>query len=329
MAKEVHVRVAECKQRDAGRGKARLDDEAMRSLNIVSGDVVSIKGKRETAAVAWPAYQEDQDRGIIRIDGLLRKNAGSSINEYVIVAKARVKEAKSIRLAPVDIRLNVDKDFKNFVKSRLLEFPMVEGDSIFAVILGSAIPFTVVKTEPKGIVKLGVTTSLQVEGDPELSAEMKEKMEEQMRLYRFAWLKGVERKYASDYTKFNVPEVIESDCEDPVLNEAKKKAEETTQPVKTFVDLWAKQGKIGSFPWSSVKPDGTIEYIYEKKNNKKQNRTPFREKMNAMDILTQTMLEHEKRLDSIINSFMKGLEDLINRLETLIKQLESQNSAKS
>ena len=43
-----------------------------------------------------------------------------------------------------------------------------------------------------------------------------------------------------------------------------------------------------------------------------------------MDLLTQTMLEHEKRIDSIINSFMKGLEDLINRLETLIKQLESQ-----
>ena len=112
MAKEVHVRVAECKQRDAGRGKARIDDEAMRSLNIVSGNVVSITGKRETAAVAWPAYQEDQDRNIIRIDGLLRKNAGVNINEYVKVKKARVKEAKSIRLAPVDMRLNVDKDFK-------------------------------------------------------------------------------------------------------------------------------------------------------------------------------------------------------------------------
>ena len=206
---------------------------------------------------------------------------------------------------------------------------MVEGDSIFVVILGSAIPFTVVETEPKGIVKLGAKTSLQVEVDPELSAEMKEKMEEQMRLYRFAWLKEVEKKYASDYAKFNVPEVIKRDCEDPVLNEAKKKAEEMNQPVKTFVDLWTKQGKIGSFPWSLVKPDGTIEYIYEKKNDRKQTRTPFREKMNAMDLLTQTMLEHEKRIDSIINSFMKGLEDLINRLETLIKQLESQKPSKN
>ncbi|MCW4038666.1 MAG: CDC48 family AAA ATPase [Candidatus Bathyarchaeota archaeon] len=171
MAKELRVRVAEAKQRDAGRGKARIDDEVMRSLNIVAGDVVSIKGKRETAAVAWPAYQEDQDRNIIRIDGLLRKNAGASINEYVIIAKADIKDASAVTLAPVDMRLNVDKDFKNFVQSRLLEFPLVENDSIFVVILGSAIPFTVVRSRPHGIVKITQSTNLQVLGEPTVSAK--------------------------------------------------------------------------------------------------------------------------------------------------------------
>ena len=74
------MRVDEAKQRDVGRGKARIDDAAMRDLNIVAGDVISIKGKRMTAAVAWPAYPEDQNRRIIRIDGLMRKNAGVAIN---------------------------------------------------------------------------------------------------------------------------------------------------------------------------------------------------------------------------------------------------------
>lgn len=325
----VRVRVAELKQRDAGRGKARIDDEAMRSLNIVAGDVISIKGRRETAVVAWPAQQEDQDRNIIRIDGLVRKNAGASINEYVIVTKAGVKEAKSIRLAPVDMRLNMDSDFKNYVKTRLHEFPMVQGDSIFIIILGSAITFTVVKTEPKGIVKLSVKTSLQVEGVPELSAERREKMAEQLRLNRFAWLKDVERKYASDYTKFIVPEVIESDSEDPVLNEAKKKAEETNQPVKIFVDLWAKRGKIGSFPWSLVKADGSIEYTYEKKIDWRKTRHRFSENLDAMDLLLNAVLEHEKRLDFITHSFERKYKDLISRLETLIKQLESQKPSRN
>jgi len=171
MAKEVRIRVAEAKQRDAGRGKARIDDEIMRALIIVAGDIISIKGKRTTAAVAWPAYQEDQDRNIIRMDGLLRKNAGVAINEYVTVEKVDAKEAKSLVLAPVDMRLNVDRDFKNFVQSRLLEFPLVEGDSILVVILGSAIPFTVVRFRPRGIVKIVQSTDLQVLSEPTVSAK--------------------------------------------------------------------------------------------------------------------------------------------------------------
>ena len=171
MPREIRVRVAEAKQRDAGRGKARIDDGTMRVLSIVAGDIIAINGKRKTAAVAWPAYQEDQNKNIIRIDGLLRKNAGVAINEYVIIAKADVNEAKSVTLAPVDMRLNVDKDFKNFVKSRLLEFPLVEGDSIFVVILGSAIPFTVVRSRPHGIVKISQSTTLNVLGEPTISAK--------------------------------------------------------------------------------------------------------------------------------------------------------------
>ncbi|RLI33723.1 AAA family ATPase, partial [Candidatus Bathyarchaeota archaeon] len=171
MAKEVRIRVAEAKQRDVGRGKARIDDEIMRALSIVAGDIISIKGKRTTVAVAWPAYQEDQDRNIIRMDGLSRKNAGVAINEYVTLEKADAKEATSVVLAPVDTRLNVDRDFKNFVQSRLLEFPLVESDSILVVILGSAIPFTVVRFKPRGIVKIVKSTDLQILGEPTVSAK--------------------------------------------------------------------------------------------------------------------------------------------------------------
>ncbi len=43
---EVRVRVIEAKQRDAGRGKARIDDETMRILGIMVSDVIEIKGKK-------------------------------------------------------------------------------------------------------------------------------------------------------------------------------------------------------------------------------------------------------------------------------------------
>ena len=166
MSRETKLRAAEARQRDAGRGKARIDDESMQALGIVAGDVIELHGKRTTAAVAWPAYQEDQGKGIIRIDGLIRKNVGVALNEFVNIKKGDVKEAQSIILAPVDMRLNVDADFVNFVKSRLIETPLVEGDSVFVVILGSAIPFTVMRARPHGMTKVTQATALQVLSEP-------------------------------------------------------------------------------------------------------------------------------------------------------------------
>ena len=166
MVKETQLRVAEAKQRDIGRGKARVDNETMQLLGITAGDVIEIKGKKVSAAVAWPAYPEDQGKGLIRIDGIIRKNSGVAINDYVIIGKANVKEAQNVTLAPIDMRLNVDRDFESFVKNRLLEIPLVEGDSVFVTILGSAIPFSVIRVRPREVVKVTPATSLKVLSEP-------------------------------------------------------------------------------------------------------------------------------------------------------------------
>jgi transitional endoplasmic reticulum ATPase len=163
---EVQLRVGDAKQRDVGRGIARIDQRTMQKLGISAGDVIEIVGKRTTSAIAWPAYSEDQNRDIIRIDGFTRKNAGVAINEYVIVRPAKVKEAASVTLAPVDMRLNVDEDFTNFVKNRLMERTLVEGDTTLVMMLGHAIPFVVTKTRPLGIVKVTADTKLTILSEP-------------------------------------------------------------------------------------------------------------------------------------------------------------------
>jgi transitional endoplasmic reticulum ATPase len=138
----------------------------MQKLGISAGDVIEIAAKRTTSAIAWPAYSEDQNRDIIRIDGFTRKNAGVAINEYVVVRPAKVKTALSITLAPVDMRLNVDEDFTNFVKNRLMERTLVEGDTTLVMMLGHAIPFTVSKTRPHGIVKVTAESRLTILNEP-------------------------------------------------------------------------------------------------------------------------------------------------------------------
>jgi transitional endoplasmic reticulum ATPase len=163
---EVQLRAGDARQRDVGRGIARIDQRTMQKLGISAGDVIEIAAKRTTSAIAWPAYSEDQNRDIIRIDGFTRKNAGVAINEYVVVRPARVKTALSITLAPVDMRLNVDEDFTNFVKNRLMERTLVEGDTTLVMMLGHAIPFTVSKTRPHGIVKVTAESRLTILNEP-------------------------------------------------------------------------------------------------------------------------------------------------------------------
>ena len=165
---EAQLRVGDARQRDVGRGIARIDQRAMQKLGISAGDVIEIVGKRTTSAIAWPAYSEDQNREIIRIDGFTRKNAGVAINEYVVVRPAKVKNALSVTLAPIDMRLNVDQDFTNFVRNRLMERTFIEGDTTLVMMLGHAIPFTVTKTRPHGIVKVTAETRLTILNEPAL-----------------------------------------------------------------------------------------------------------------------------------------------------------------
>ncbi len=163
---EIQLRVGDARQRDVGRGIARIDQRTMQKLGISAGDVIEIVNKRTTSAIAWPAYSEDQNRDIIRIDGFTRKNAGAAINEYVVIKPAKVKTALSITLAPVDMRLNVDDDFTNFVRNRLMERTLVEGDTTLVMMLGHAIPFTVTKTRPHGIIKVTAETRLTILNEP-------------------------------------------------------------------------------------------------------------------------------------------------------------------
>src|SRR3989338_3525054 len=84
--KEVRLRVVEALQDDAYKGIARIDPQIMKSLNLMRGDVILIQGAgaRETVAIVDRAYPADVEEGIIRIDGLIRRNAKASVGENII-----------------------------------------------------------------------------------------------------------------------------------------------------------------------------------------------------------------------------------------------------
>jgi len=116
---------------DFGRGIARIDSGSMKKLGVREGDVVELEGKRKTAVIIVRSYPADVGREIIRIDGLVRRNTGSSIGESISVKKAQVKEAKKLKLAPAQQGLILHIS-PNLLKQNLMLRPMVKGDVIIA-----------------------------------------------------------------------------------------------------------------------------------------------------------------------------------------------------
>ena len=97
----VKLKVAEADQRDVGKGIVRIDEDFREKLGLKPFDVVEIRGGKSTSALIGRPYPSDAGLDIIRMDGLIRTNAKTSIGEYVDIRKADWKEARSVILAPV------------------------------------------------------------------------------------------------------------------------------------------------------------------------------------------------------------------------------------
>ncbi|MCM2325320.1 MAG: CDC48 family AAA ATPase [Candidatus Woesearchaeota archaeon] len=100
MVKEVKLKVAEAIQDDVNKGVVRIDSSFMHELGIRAGDIIEIQGERKTVAITDRAYPGDIGLNIIRMDGLIRRNAKAGIGEIVTVRKASVIEAKKVIIAP-------------------------------------------------------------------------------------------------------------------------------------------------------------------------------------------------------------------------------------
>ncbi|MBI3033270.1 AAA family ATPase [Candidatus Woesearchaeota archaeon] len=98
--KQLKLKVAEAIQDDVNKGIVRIDSSYMHEIGIRPGDIVEISGERPTVGIADRAYPGDIGLNIIRMDGVLRRNAKTGIGEIVIVKKAQIKEAKRVTIAP-------------------------------------------------------------------------------------------------------------------------------------------------------------------------------------------------------------------------------------
>ncbi|MDI6721634.1 MAG: AAA family ATPase, partial [Candidatus Aenigmarchaeota archaeon] len=160
---KLELLVAEAKHRDAGRSIARIHNEDMQKLGLVSGDIVEVKGKKIACAITWPSYPDDAG-GTIRIDGDIRSNASVGIDDKVEIRRIEASKASKVMLAPFqEIRLIKGEKYL----ARILEGrPVLKDQKIRVEMLGSPILFAVVKTEPEEIVIVGSDTHIILKEKP-------------------------------------------------------------------------------------------------------------------------------------------------------------------
>jgi transitional endoplasmic reticulum ATPase len=157
----IKLRVTEALGKDVGRAFARLDPQDLERLGVQIGEIVEVTGKRRTACKAMPAYKEHRGQSRILIDGLSRENAGTGLDEFVVVGKVASAPAQRVVIAPTTIT-PTDRDL-NYIGRLLDGLPVVEGDRIRATLFGSRYAdFKVESTTPRGPVVINPATVLVI-----------------------------------------------------------------------------------------------------------------------------------------------------------------------
>ncbi len=168
----VDLKVQEALQDDIGRGIIRLDSITRKKLNVTSGDIVEIMGKRRSGAVVWQAYPQDEGKGIARIDGLIRQNVNVGVGDIIKVTKPkRVKPAKKVVFAPTQA-VRFSSGFEEYLKRRLIGRPVFQGDSFLMPVFGQPLIFKAVNVNPKNaLVQITESTNVSIREEPAKEVE--------------------------------------------------------------------------------------------------------------------------------------------------------------
>ena len=165
--KTLTVKVSEALAKDVGRGIARIDPKDMVEIGAEVGDIVQVRGKRLAVAKVMPTYMEDRGKGIVQIDGITRENAQIGLGERAQIQKVEYKAANTIVLAPITPSSAFAGEKDTGYIGRLMEgLAVTSGDKVRVTLFGTRYQeFSVVDTNPKGVVVIHPTTSVRIKGE--------------------------------------------------------------------------------------------------------------------------------------------------------------------
>ena len=161
----IKLKVAAAIARDQGRFIVRLNSEIREHLGVGTGDFILVKGSKETVALCFPAMAEDDILDMVRIDSIIRNNAGVKLGEVVEVSKATVPDATRVVLAPTQ-PIRIPPGFGEMLKQQILQKPVTRGDIVLFARISQALPFHVTTVSPGKHGAITPDTKLEVLDKP-------------------------------------------------------------------------------------------------------------------------------------------------------------------
>jgi len=158
-------------------GRARIDEATRNRLGVEAGGFVEIAGKRTTVATPLGLAPEDEGKGLLRIDGLVRRHLGAGLGVQVCVRKAAVVPVERIILAPIiskSHKISFGQGIENFIKRGLRNRVLTKGEVVIVpgiALMDGALPFKVIETKPETKAQLVEETVISLRETPAFDSE--------------------------------------------------------------------------------------------------------------------------------------------------------------
>jgi tetratricopeptide (TPR) repeat protein len=188
------LKVSEAYTRDVGRGVARIGYDAMDRICANTGDIIEIKkiiqndnnsadktysntgeiieNKEKTVAICLPLYPSDEEKNIIRFDGLIRNNSRTTIGDKITYRKIKSVTAEKVIVTPLEPIPPIDE---RYLADTLENIPLIKDDNVMVPYFGGRLTFQVTDLEPiDDVVVVTLKTVFQIKQNEQVEEQVEE-----------------------------------------------------------------------------------------------------------------------------------------------------------
>lgn len=145
-----HLRAVEAHVEDLEQGIVRISARLMRQMGWRAGGVVLVDAQRQSLGRVWPQRVEDDDPRVVQMDGLMRENTQSGLDDRVRLAAHDPPPALTAQLIPL-VRTPIGQHEQEMIRRGLIGRPLSRGDKVaIPLFTRHSTHFVVAGLEPEG-----------------------------------------------------------------------------------------------------------------------------------------------------------------------------------